>query len=57
MLRELGNLSIVRGISEDLLLQLGLSCVRKEFSWVGMVTAREKADREHRGTEIHTASR
>lgn len=57
MLRGLGHLSIIRGIWEDLLLQLGLSCVRKEFSCVGMVTAREKADREHRGTETHTASR
>lgn len=35
MLRALGYLSIIWGISESLLLQLSFGYVKQEFSWVG----------------------
>lgn len=60
MLRELWHLSIIWGISEDLLLRLSFSYVKQEFSWVGTGDWKWKGrqqDREQRGTEICAASR
>lgn len=60
MLRELGHLSIVWGISENLLLQPSFSYVKQEFSWVGTDDWKQKCrqwDREQRGTEIYVVSR
>lgn len=60
MLRELGHLSIVLGISKNLLLQPSFSYVKQEFSWVGMDDCKLKGrqwDREQRVIEVSVVSR
>lgn len=60
MLRELGHLSIVLGISENLLLQPSFSCVKQEFSWVGTDDCKLKSrqwDREQRAIEVSVVPR
>lgn len=60
MLRELGHLSIVLGISENLLLQPSFSYVKQEFSWVGTDDCKLKGrqwDREQRVIEVSVVSR
>lgn len=60
MLRELEHLSIVLGISENLLLQQSFSYVKQEFSWVGTDDCKLKGrqwDREQRAIEVSVVSR